>query len=53
MVVKSAGQVTVPALRSMTKSSLLNRPAAAVGFWVLQRESIPACSSRSWNRPVP
>lgn len=30
-----------------------NNPPAAVGAWVLQRDSIPASPSRSWNGPVP
>jgi hypothetical protein len=47
------GQLTAAAPRSMSNRSLLNKPPAAVGVWVLQRSSIPACSNRSWNDPVP
>jgi hypothetical protein len=45
-VVSPAGQAKLGALRSMSNQSLGNIPPAALGVWVMHRETIPASPSR-------
>ncbi len=49
--VSPAGQVTLPASRSMTKSDLLKRPSGAVGGWTLTRSVAPAPSWTDSSSP--
>src|SRR5674476_892397 len=51
--VTSAGQVTVPAPRSIVNRSLGNRPPGATGGCTFVRMSAPAASSLSSSTPAP
>jgi hypothetical protein len=52
-VLTLAGQLTVPATRSMRNWSLANRPPGAVGSWVLTIGVNPWASSQARLVPVP
>jgi hypothetical protein len=51
--VTRAGQVTVPAARSMRNWSLANCPPGAVGSWVFTIGVSRCCSSQARLAPVP